>query len=130
MLRYYVFENDKLKVAALAAEGEAYGPASPVLTFLQQKSNERQYSASAKGFKSVFKRFAAGERLPVELFHEADKAKKVWEFIKGDLRVFGFRDVHGNVMLTGACIKKGQKADSTEVERAFRARTEFGDKAI
>lgn len=125
-----MIENDKLKVAALADPSEIYGVVVPAIAFLMQKAKEGQYRASALGFKPVFKRYAAGEQLPSALFHEANKEKKVWEFIKGDLRVFGFKDSRGSIMLTGACIKKGQKADPAEVERASRARSDFGDQVI
>jgi hypothetical protein len=129
-LSYYVIENDKLKVAALVDASQGYSVVIPAIGFLQQKAKEGQYSASALAFKSIFKRYAGGEQLPSVLFHEANKEKKVWEFIKGDLRVFCFKDSRGSLMLTGACIKKGQKADTSEVERAARARTDFGDKVI
>lgn len=125
-----MIENDRLKVAALVDESQTYGVVVPAIAFLEQKTKEAQYRATALGFKPVFKRYASGEPLPSALFHEANKEKKVWEFIKGDLRVFGFKDSRGSIMLTGACIKKGQKADAAEVERASRARTEFGDKVI
>jgi hypothetical protein len=127
---YNVLICGKLKVAALSTIDERYVETAPALAFLRDKASQAQYSASAMGFKALLERFARGDRLPAESFHEANKEKRVWEFVKGDLRLFCFRDRCGNVVLTHGIVKKGQKADKHEVERANQARIDFGDVCI
>lgn len=59
-------------------------------------------------------------------FHEASKRDKVYEFTKGDLRLFFFK---GNGRDIAVCvsgvIKKGKKADKQSVARAASERSAY-----
>lgn len=89
---------------------------------------EHQYSSTAKGFKSLFERYARSGRreLTTALFHEADKSQGIWEFVKGSLRVYCMLDGDGNVLLLShGIIKKGQKAKKSDIERAIALRDRY-----
>lgn len=82
--------------------------------------------ASAKGFRPLFQRYAKSGRrgLTTDLFHEVDSKDEIWEFIKGDLRVFCF--MHKNlVILTHGAVKRSQRVDPQEVGTAARAKNLF-----
>ena len=61
-----------------------------------------------------------------KLVREVSKKEKIYEFRKGDLRLFFF---HGEGNCIAVCcsgvIKKGQKADISAVTKAARLRSEY-----
>lgn len=125
-----VMERAKLKVIAVIEESPAYDGTSEALTFLQNAMKGAQYAGSARGFKALFVRYAEGQRLPAENFHEANKEKQVWEFIKGDLRIYCYKDSAGNVILSHGIIKKKQKADEADVNRVCTLRDRLGQTTL
>lgn len=82
-----------------------------------EKKKKGQYGAAARGLLALIQLYSNEGRAGVnnsDLFHEADKATNLWEFIKGDLRVYCRIDKEGRlVLLTGALIKKGNKTESS-----------------
>lgn len=67
---------------------------------------------------------------PSAWFHEADKKKEIYEFVKGDLRLFFFKGQNGDVAVcTSGVLKKGQKADKSAVNYAYSWRLKY-DQAI
>jgi hypothetical protein len=68
--------------------------------------------------------------LPPGWVHEADKPLKVYEFIKGSLRLFFFKGV-GRQIAVCVCggIKKRKKADPKPVKKAGRWRKEYFEAA-
>lgn len=107
------------RVAVYCTIEDDYTQETPALDFLREMAAKGNYSGSAKGFKKLFERFADGgrQKLTAELFHEVDNNESIWEFIKGDLRIFCFME--GNtVYLTHGAIKKSRKVDPAEVTRA------------
>ncbi|MYM68020.1 hypothetical protein GTP45_14440 [Pseudoduganella sp. FT55W] len=126
MSSYAVIESGKYNVLALGHVADDFSTTFPALTFLQTLASSAQYGASAKGFKKLFQRYADGGRskLTAELFHEVDKDKGIWEFVKGDLRLFCFV-IGNNVILTNGTIKKSQKVDQAEVSIAIRCKAQF-----
>lgn len=97
-----------------------------VLDFL--KNIPPNYQSSAKGFRSLFERYAKGGRqlLTESLFHEANKENDIWEFIKGQLRIYCFKDDRGQlVILSHGIVKKSQKAKKQDIEKAFKLREEY-----
>src|SRR5262245_47571874 len=64
--------------------------------------------------------------LPAGWVHEADKSRKVYEFIKGSLRLFFFKG-NGNQIAVCACggLKQGKKADHKAVDRAAKWRKQY-----
>jgi hypothetical protein len=76
--------------------------------------------------KTLFERYANSgrEQLPTDLFHHANEQQQIFEFIKGQLRVFCFID--GNtVVLTHGALKKTQKASSAEIQEAVNCREKY-----
>jgi hypothetical protein len=97
-----------------------------LLDFLQ--SMPSNYKSSAKGFKALFQRYALGGRqmLTDATFHEASREDDIWEFIKGQLRVYCFRDGDDKlVILSHGILKKTQQAKKQDVERAARLRERY-----
>lgn len=63
---------------------------------------------------------------PAGWWHEASKADGVYEFRKGDLRLFFFKGVGGEIAVcTCGVVKKGSKADKAAVSKAARLRQEY-----
>ena len=123
-----VLERGRFEVVAMADVGlSASGAsgASEVLEFLL--SGDPNFASSARGMFALFQRYAAAgrQKLPTAVFHEADRASGVWQFIKGRLRVFCFIDDGAMVVLTHGMVKKTQKADRSEVEKAARLRSAY-----
>jgi hypothetical protein len=118
MVRVLVVEKDNREVLAVLEDREPYR--CPALEFLAEQPKERQ--GSAKGFRALFKRYAIFGRqgLTLELFHEVDKNEKIWEFIKGSLRIFCYVDDGGIIVLSHGALKKSQKAASKEVGQAIK----------
>lgn len=76
---------------------------------------------AAAGMLALFNRFAEHGRIrSVRLFHEASKHEGIYEFIKGDLRVyFFFSSDSGEVVVCSHAIrKKRQRVDPGDVDRA------------
>jgi hypothetical protein len=100
--------------------------ACPAEAFLV--SGEAAYRGSRDGLTDLLERVATHglDVLSTKLVHEADKRRKVYEFIKGDLRLFFFKGA-GDVIVvcTAGRIKKGQKVDRGAVEQAARWREEY-----
>jgi len=56
--------------------------------------------------------------------HHANNDPEIFEFIKGKVRVFCFID-DTTVVLTNTGLKKGQKANSRDVNKAIKIRTQY-----
>ncbi len=66
------------------------------------------------------------DQLPSAWQHEANKKEKIYEFIKGDLRLFFFKGANGDIAVcTGGAFKKGQKADKSAVKKAIAMRATY-----
>lgn len=103
---------------------------SVALGFLSNAAPNMQ--AAAKGFRALFRRYAeAGRRnLNTDLFHEVDNKNGIWEFVRGQLRVFCFMDDGRLLILTHGTVKKTKKVDRQEVARAVRQKDVYlADKA-
>lgn len=98
----------------------------PAIDFLALHARSGDKCATAKGFKGLFDRYAnAGfQQLTTDLLHEVDKTEKIYEFIRGDLRIFCFFDGE-KVILSHGAVKKGQKVDQQEVARAIANKNEY-----
>lgn len=112
----------KYEVVAAAEEGGK----SEVTRFLADAPADMQ--ASARGIYVLLQRYAQDgrQRLTSDNFHEANKPEGIWQFIKGRIRVFCFIDAQGGlVVLSHGAIKKTQKADPQEVDRAIRLKKQY-----
>jgi len=126
MPSFLTLEDATFKVVAFCQVTEDFKHEIPAMMFLQTHAKGGSYGASARGFKKLFERYADGGRakLPGDVFHEVDKPNGIWEFIKGDLRLFCFFD-GATVVLSHGAIKKSQKVDPSEVSRAVSCKTQY-----
>lgn len=65
-------------------------------------------------------------KLPAAWFHEVDKRNKIFEFVKGDLRLFFFRGQGKQlVVCTTGIRKKTQKVDRLSIQKAINIRNRY-----
>ena len=63
---------------------------------------------------------------PSGWYHEADKRWCIYEFIKGNLRLFFFKGEGADIAVcTSGVLKKGQKVDRSAVKRAHEWRVAY-----
>jgi|GEM_PF-2156387 hypothetical protein len=107
------------EVIAFAKLSADYVLEIPAIDFLHEQSKSGDTKGSVNGFMNLFERYADGgtSKLTVELFHEVDNTDKIFEFIKGQIRIFCFKDKN-KVILTHGALKKTKKVDPSEVARA------------
>lgn len=83
-------------------------------------------SSLMESLASIFERYALQGRHGVtkSMFHEANSEHDIWQFRKGDHRIFCFRDPDEKrlVLLTHGNIKSGKKANKADVLRAIEMR--------
>lgn len=92
------------------------------------KNQPAQYRKSAKGLPALFKRYADNgrEQLTLDNFHEANKQEKIWEFIKGSLRIYCFIDEGDRiVLLSHGIVKKAKAAKRADINRAVSLRDDY-----
>jgi len=63
--------------------------------------------------------------LPKEQCHVVDENEKIYEFIKGDLRILFFTDSDKVVICSHGFIKQRQKTPPTQVARATRSKDAY-----
>ncbi len=125
-MKLHVLESAARKVVAVTKEDADGSEKCPVTDFLHEQPKER--SGTAKGFKSLFERYAEGGRnkLTKSLFHEVDSKENIWEFIKGSLRIFCYVDNDEKlVLLTHGTLKKTQKVSKKEVNHAISVKKKY-----
>lgn len=120
---YCVLASGTHEVRVCMTVREDYTSAIPVLSFLHAQLKLAQYSGTARGFASLFERYASAgrTRLTSEMFHQVDSKNNIWEFVRGDIRIFCFKDGTA-VVLTHATIKKTQKVNPQDVITAVSTR--------
>ena len=123
---YVVVEHSTRQVWAIESTTDRFERKCLALDFLHDRASEAQYGASACKFAELFRRYATDgdQRLPASLFHMVDQNNGIYQFIRGDLRVFCFIYM-GNAVLTHGAIKRSQKVDPQEVQRAVRMKGDF-----
>lgn len=66
--------------------------------------------------------------VPVKWFHEANKEEKIFEFIKGPLRLFFFKGSGQQIAVCASGVRKqSKKADQAEVAKVIKLRKEYFD---
>lgn len=130
-MKLVIIERKRFTVAAyvqLDAKGNESIPAFDELEALGE-----QFAGSAKGFKSLFKVYSEHGRMypqgvTMEQMHHANNNPDIYEFRKGDVRLFCIRD--GNmVILTNAGIKHGDESHPPDVNKAKKiSESYFADK--
>lgn len=103
-----------------------HGDECPTEQFLTE--GEERYRAQRVGLADIIERIAneGWPGISRSMTHEVDKRRKIYELIKGDLRLFYF---HGKdrtlVICTSGVIKKGQKVNKKAVDEADRYRRDY-----
>lgn len=113
--------SDKYSIAAVSRNAVC-----KVTDFLQEPTSA--YQASADGLFNVMERVSKDglDQLPHSLSHFVDKKEKIYEFIKGDLRLFYFKGQDNLLVIcTSVVIKKTQKVDKKQVNLAIRLKLEY-----
>ncbi|MGK9450763.1 hypothetical protein ACSSZE_05765 [Acidithiobacillus caldus] len=116
-----LFSDTRFSVVAVEENGEC-----PALKFVTMR--DKQYGASRKGLFEMLRRAAIEglEGFSTSMCHEADKGERIFQFVKGDLRLLFFKGKDGELIVcVGGHIKKGQKASQLEVARAARLRKQY-----
>ena len=107
----YVSCEDGEELSGLECELDSY----------QQSAQTVRHVASLRAF---MRRFANGERLPRQMFHEAGKIHgiTVYEFIKQPIRVYcvNIPNSKGCLLLSHSVLKKWQKTKPADLEKTYR----------
>ena len=116
-----VLYSDKYKIAGVSADGECQ--AYEFLVTL-----EANYKSSGDGLFELLDRVSKSglQDIPTTLSHIVDKEEKIYEFIKGDLRLFYFKGLDNYLVIcTSAAIKKSQKVDDKHVNKAIKFKNQY-----
>ncbi len=109
------------------------GDTCPALEFLLD--GEASTAASRQGLLEMLMRVAelGFQGVPAKWTHEANKSEQIYEFVKGDLRLFFFKGQGRQIAVcTAGVMKKGQKADkgmvslSASIKSAYFAALQSG----
>ncbi len=111
----------KFRIAAVMRGGSC--PAESFIT-----DGEAAYGAARSGLADLLDYVSQNglSGLSSKLTHEVDKQRKIFEFCKGDLRLFYFKGQGGVIVIcTSGLIKKGRRADKCAVAEAARYREDY-----
>ena len=109
-------------------EGPDGKPHCPLLAEFQ--SLVVGYGKAVTGLLELFKRIEKPGpiALGVKLFHNVDKNSKIYEFVKGDLRLFCFMAPDGAICVCSTVVvKKGRKANKSAVKRTAQLSKEYNE---
>lgn len=116
-----ILYNGARPLIVLADEGESSDLEKELAAF----RNDRQTVRKAAAIEIIMERFAAGEKLPSAMFHEAGEADglKVMEFIKQPIRIYAVPvpGTKGMLLLTHSVWKKWQKTKAADLKKALNA---------
>lgn len=115
-----ILAEGKFKVVAVAGNGEC-----PALKFLTDRRSFADTRVQLFKMLKVVAERGFGH-IPAAWCHEVDKRHGIYEFIKGDLRLFYFKGKNGEIAVcTGGVVKKGQKVDKAAVTDAIKWKDEY-----
>lgn len=116
-----LYEGQKFRVVCIS-DGNSY----PVEDFLS--SDDENIQSYLDGLKEMIE-FAAENGLAAcssKWLHEANKEERIYEFIKGPIRVFFFKGQAETIAVcTGYTRKSGKKADKSSVKFAVTKRKAY-----
>lgn len=99
----------------------------PALDFLESLENT-QYEGSKNGMLALMNRIAKGgtNNLSSKLCHYVDQNEKIYELIKGKLRLFFFKG-HCDliVIVSHGTIKKSQKTKEKDIKKAIKYKKKY-----
>jgi phage-related protein len=124
-MKLLAISQAQYKVAAVIDE-QGNKLICPVYQFFE--SIEKQYKGSADGLLALIERIAKNgtQGLSSKLCHLVDEENKIYELIKGDLRVFFFKG-HCDliVIATHGIIKKTQNTKASDKIRAINYKKHY-----
>jgi phage-related protein len=87
------------------------------------------FSSSAEGLLIMLERHSrqGPDAFNTAQVHYVDQKEKIYEYIKGRLRLFWFEDGDRVVICTHGIIKKTQKTPKREIDRAIRVKRAYED---
>jgi hypothetical protein len=101
----------------------------PLVRELQDYHAQKQYKAAVAGFIKLFElavtQVNGPHALSKDWFHTVDSAEKIYEFVKGDLRLFCFVGDGALIICSSVSLKRRQKADPKEVAKAVRLKGQY-----
>lgn len=102
------------------------GGCCPTEDFLNE--GELSTQAARDGLSEMLKHVAelGLDGVPSQWVHEASKDDKIYEFIKGPLRLFFFKGANGQIAVCTCGVRKsGRKADKASVRSSARLRSQY-----
>lgn len=125
-MRLRVLEDTKWIVTAAELEKASGAYECPLLeSFAALGSNHEK---SLDGLLVMLERFSEhGQRMLNDgICHEIDENEKIFEFIKGDLRLIWFYADGSKIVVCSHCfVKKGQKTPPKEKARAIKIKDKY-----
>lgn len=121
-MRLKILKKGRYTIAAVM-DGDGC-PAEKFIT-----SGEANYQASRLGLANLLDRISTDgfARLTSSMVHEANKQHKIYELIKGDLRLLYFKGMDDVIIVcTVGVLKKTQKADKSAVAQSIGWKNEYG----
>ncbi len=123
-MKLQILAKNKFTVAAVIVEKDE--DTSPLIDFLYELPY--QYQASVGGISLIIESIAEKgfEALNTKQCHCVDKNNKIYELIKGAIRVFFFKG-HCDVIVvaTHGVIKKTQKTPKREIDIAIKYKKQY-----
>ncbi|MDT4331076.1 type II toxin-antitoxin system RelE/ParE family toxin [Methylomonas sp. MS20] len=122
-MKLKVLHHDKFKIAATMN-----GTECEVEAFFEESISNSNYEASAEGLFVLIERIAKDglDGLSPHVWHLVDKDNKIYELIKGDLRLLFFKGP-GDLLVIAShgFIKKTQKTPDNEKNKAIRRKKQY-----
>ena len=120
-MQILVMHSNQYKVGAVGSSVSCES-----MDFLMNQ--EASYQASVDGLLGLLERISLEglSNIPAILSHCVDKNEKIYELIKGKLRLFYFKTEDDFLIIcTTALIKKTQPVDQRHVKKAIRLKHEY-----
>lgn len=122
-MKLKLLHRDKFKIAATMNGSEC-----EVEAFFDEAISNSSYEASAEGLIVLIERMAKDglDGLSTHIWHLVDKDNKIFELIKGDLRLLFFKG-NGDILVIAShgFIKKTQKTPENEKNKAIRRKKQY-----
>ncbi|WP_199930497.1 hypothetical protein [Sedimenticola thiotaurini] len=131
-MKLVIIERGRFTVTAYVDTDSTGKDCIPV--FDDMKGLGKRYAGSVKGAADLFKKYAEHGRLrpdgvTEEQLHHANYDPDIFQFIKGDVRIFCAID-EGMVVLINAGIKRGQRPNRKDVNKAIKVQRAYLDAKV
>lgn len=130
-MKIYPLNSKAWSVYAVVNESDPNDETCELLDFLD--GLPAKFHGSRDGMFQYFERFATLGQSAFNdaICHYVDKDEKIWEFIKGDIRVLWFYAGHDRVIICNhGFIKSSNKTPNSDKKKAIKAKKQYlNDKA-